>query len=193
LRLNPYGQKPFAAAAIIASALTLYPHAVALAQQTAPTQPDIYANFVGVWIGIDHYLKDGKETTEPLRLTIQETKKKDAMKWEYVYGTGDQKDDRPTRHVTFHPAKAEIILQWGRDEADHYKAVDLESLAKNGYGAFYAISTNQEDGKKVTHLAKFDLEANTFRYAWFHSEDGKNFSKDSSFLLRREVGASIPR
>ena len=158
------------------------------AQTAASAKPDIYANFVGVWVGTDKYLKDGKEITRAVRVTIQETK--NGMKWDYVYGTGDQKDDRYTRLVTFHPSKSEIIFRYDDAEAEHFKAVDLDALEKNGYGVFYATNAYGEEGKKTTYLVKFDLEADTFRYGWFHSEDGKNFAQTSSYSLKRETGAS---
>jgi hypothetical protein len=191
MRFNPHTQKSFLRTVFVTFALVVYPAMGALGQQPATAQPDIYANFVGVWVGTGKYVKDGKETIEALRITIQETKKKDGLRWDYRYGTGEKEDDRPTRHVTFRPAKAEIVLQWDNDEGEHYKAVDLDVFAKNGYGAFYAINTNQEDGKKITYLLKIDLEPDTFRYAWFRSEDGKNFARDSSFVLKREVSGSV--
>ena len=179
---------------IVTSALTallFLGHAESDRAQTPPTtQPDIYANFVGVWVGVDHHSKDGKDATELLRLTITETKKKDGMKWDYLYNTGEKKEDRYTKHMIFHPAKAEIVMQWDEGDKEHFKAVDLDVLAKNGYRVFYATNTYQQDGKRVTYLVKFDLEADTFRYGWFYSEDGKNFIQDSSFLLKREANSS---
>jgi len=158
LRLNPY--RSFAGATIVASALALFPPAVALAQQTSNAQPDIYANFVGVWVGTDTYLENGREVTEPERVIVVESKKKDSMNWKYEDGTKGRKGyDRYSRQITLSPADSEITLVWENSVSEKLKAADLDTFAKTGLGTFSAVKTKEDDGKTSIWILKFDPAA----------------------------------
>jgi hypothetical protein len=189
LKSNLWQQKSYVGAAIAAFALAVYP--TAQCQQTAGAPADIYANFVGVWVGTDKNTENGKESIKTLRLIIEETKKKDGLKLKYEYGTKGKDDyDLSTRRITLRPATSEVTSEWQDSVKEHWKAVDLDLFAKSGLGVFYGTETEIDNKKKITWLIKFDLEQDTFRYGWFRSEDGKSFSPYSSFILRRESNAS---
>src|SRR6185437_10613621 len=116
----------YAGLGVLAAVFFLSPGTESRSQARTAAPPDIYANFVGVWVGTDHYLKDGAEVTKPLRLTIEETKKKDAMRFMYEYGTKGQKDySQPRRRITLNPSRAEMTSEWDDSAKDHWKALGL--------------------------------------------------------------------
>ena len=59
----------------------------AFGQSTLGQPIDIYEGFVGVWAGSVEYDRKGIPTSEPVMILITETKKRDALKFEYTYGT----------------------------------------------------------------------------------------------------------
>jgi len=178
----------YAGLGVLAAVFFLSPGTESRSQARTAAPPDIYANFVGVWVGTDHYLKDGAEVTKPLRLTIEETKKKDAMRFMYEYGTKGQKDySQPRRRITLNPSRAEMTSEWDDSAKDHWKALGLDLFAQKNLGLFRAVAADEENGKKVVWVETFDLGKDTFRYVVERSEDGRTFAITKTFVLNREA------
>jgi hypothetical protein len=165
--------------------------ATGLSQTTTTPKADIYANFLGTWVGSDHYLKNNVPVDISLELTITETKKKDAIRCDYTYSKKGQKDyDRTTRFLTLLPATSEMILQWKGEDKDHYKASGLDEFSQAGLGTFTAVTTLMVNGQKTMYRGTFELGKDSFKYQWEKSLDGRDFNVSAIFLLTRVIPAS---
>jgi hypothetical protein len=165
----------------------------AFGQAPATLSTDIYANFVGTWVGTDRYLKDGAMITVLLRLEISETKKKDGLQCVYTYGEKGQKGfERSQRRITLNPSDGEMTSQWKRHSTEHYKAKDLDEFAKTGLGTFTSATEVKEDGKTVMYEGVFSLSKDKFFYRWDKSSDGKTFVTNGVFTLEREALVASP-
>jgi hypothetical protein len=154
---------------------------------------DIYQNFVGAWEGTDRYFKDGVEIIEALRVEIQETKKKDALKCVYIYGKKGQPGfERTSRRITLHPVKSIMTSEWKNAAPENYRATGLDGFAAKGLGTFTVSTTVPEGDKKNTYVGVFSLYPDRFFYRWEKSEDGKAFVPSGIIDLNRVSPPTSP-
>lgn len=170
--------------------ISVFIYCLAACGQSAPSgQPDIYANFVGVWVGTDHYRNDkDQDVTEDLRIEITESKKKDALECLYTYGHKGQKGfERKHRRITLDPTSAKMTSKFDGTDQDAYQTFGLSEFAVSGLGTFRAAKAEMIDGKKVLFLGLFTLDMDKFDYRWeSSSDDAKTFAPFGSFSLHRE-------
>ena len=165
---------------------------IGLSQTPATTKPDIYANFIGVWVGTGTYMKDHVRTTTPLEVTITETKEKHAILLDYVRSKKGEKDyARSTKILTLLPASSEMLMYWKGEDQDHYTVPGLDEFLKIGFGAFNAFLSYVESGHTTTYRATFQLQKDSFNYQWAQSLDGQGFVVSSVFLLTRSTPSSV--
>jgi hypothetical protein len=171
---------------------------VGLGQATAPgsgevsTAPiDIYANFVGTWVGTHRFWEDGAERTEPAKIEITEEKEKQRLRLLYVFGQLWARDlNDAVLFITLDPSKGEMTSYFSRHSALPHKpqhAVGLGDFTKTGYGNF--TTTDEEvspDGHRTVSRTTYVLDADVFGYVMSQSVDGKPFATFSVFKLRRE-------
>ncbi len=151
---------------------------------------DIYAHFVGTWVGTDRYLKDGAEVTEHLRIQITEESKKRRLRLSYTYGEPGQKStDHLTRFFTLDTLKGEMNLHWSDEPSNKYQATGLDEFARTGYGLFTVTKAIKLNGLPVISRGTFHLDADHFNYGWDESVNGKPFVVISTFKLSRETAA----
>ena len=112
--------------------------------QTSSPPVDIYAGFVGTWIGTVDYLDNGVHIKQGVVLECSETKKKDALKCQYTYGhKGEKQFRRSMRTITLDPIKGIFTNVWAgglwnADSEDSCQTVGLDTFAKTGKGVFMA-------------------------------------------------------
>jgi hypothetical protein len=82
--------------------------------QTSSTPVDIYAGFVGTWVGTGDYPnKDGVRIKQDVELECLETKKKDALKCQYTFGhQGDKNFNRAMHTITLDPINKIYTSEW---------------------------------------------------------------------------------
>jgi hypothetical protein len=74
--------------------------------QTSSPPVDIYAGFVGTWIGTADYPYYGVRIKQDVELECSETKKKDALKCQYSFGhKGEKHFHRAMHTITLDPLK----------------------------------------------------------------------------------------
>ena len=106
--------------------------------QTSSPPIDIYAGFVGTWIGTGDYPYNGVRIKQDVELECSETKKKDALECQHTFGHKGEKHFRRVMHtITLDPIKAIYTTVWGGGlwdpETDlSYKTVGLDTFAKTG-------------------------------------------------------------
>jgi hypothetical protein len=168
--------------------------AAALCGETVLGQPpntssiDIYKNFVGSWVGWNHFLKDGVDTRELVRIEITETKKRDAIICAYSYGVkGEKGFSHRTRQITLNPAKAEMTSHWSNEDKEQWKAIGLDGFAATGLGTFTVTLKRTEYGTETVYEGLFHLEKDFFRYEWKRSSAGEPSGLFSAFSLMRET------
>jgi hypothetical protein len=155
---------------------------------------DIYANFVGSWVGTSRYAKNGVEAREHIKLEITEETKKRRLRLEYTYGEkGEQGYERQTRFITLNPLKEEMTsIFTGDDRTPAYHTEGLDEFAKTGYGKFIVINqTKDASGLPTLFRCTYDLGADHFNYDWWQSVDGQTFRLYSVFRFIREGSAGV--
>ena len=154
-------------------------------QSPAPPPTDIYANFVGNWVGTvnvgngDH----GGYTIEKLRIKITETKKNSRMR---IVNTYDYGGWTSTQFTILDPTKEEMIAFFLGMPQDHYQTEGLAKFAKTGLGDFTATQTVTDHGHLDVYRVTFHLEPDSLSYTCDLSEDGKPFEKLSLLKVSRE-------
>jgi hypothetical protein len=158
---------------------------------------DIYANFVGTWIGTNHFLKDGVDTRHLVRVEITETKKHDAIICNYTYGKkGEKGFDHRSLRITLNPLKSEMTLLWNNEDTNHLKTSGLDSFAATGLGtftgAFTAASNQMISASETTYEVLFHLEKDSYNYEWRSGRKGQALVLESVFSLKRETTSISP-
>lgn len=157
---------------------------------SSPVAVDIYANFVGTWVGTSQVIREGAELSQPLKIEVTETANKRGLRFFFTYGEDGQDGyEHATRVATLDPVKGEMT--WV--ETDNPKAPDalrradgLEKFAETGLGAF---QTDYETGVQGHHLATrctFVLHREMFGYVYYQSVDGKPYETYSVTRLTRQ-------
>src|ERR1700679_1187734 len=156
-------------------------------QAPVPSPVDIYAHFVGSWVGTDRYVEDGAELNAPVRIQFKEAKKKNRLQMANIYGVKGQKDfSHQNRVITLEPSKAEMILSYEGGSSEKYQATGLDEFAKTGYGRFTATARDMDNGRPVPSRGGFQLEAHNLEYQWEKSINGGPYFVISKFKLTRE-------
>jgi hypothetical protein len=162
------------------------------AQTTPPT--DIYEHFIGTWVGSDVYMKDGARRQTDVQIVITENKKKDRLRFDYVYGHKGTPDfNRGTRFLKLDPTKAEFDIWWKGNSKEAYRAIGLDQFATSGFGKFtgfaeYADQPYEERTFRVT----FELTDSTFSYEWQNGPDQNNLNFRSRYTVSRSIVAGQP-
>ena len=155
-----------------------------LSQTTVIEKPDIYANFLGTWVGTGSYMEHGVRVTVPLQITITETKKKDAIRCDYIWSKKGQRDYAlRTKFLTLLPAHSEILQQWEGEDELRYNATGLDEFSQTGLGTFTAISRFVYSGQMMTR-STFQLQKDSFKYKLETNIDG-HFAATQIILLTR--------
>lgn len=170
-----FGQRPGASPAVV----------------SAPA--DIYANFVGTWVGTTRVLHEGADETVPVRVEVTEDANRRHLRFFFTFSSQGQKGfEHVTRVATLDPVKGEMT--WV--EADNPKAPDalrhtagLDAFARKGYGVFDASYEYGFGSHHLTGRCRFVLDPEVFGYVWYQSVDGKPFAKYSVTQLTRETEA----
>ena len=154
---------------------------------------DIYANFVGTWVGNTRVLRGGDEQTTPIKIEVTEDANKTHLRFFFTFKEqGIEGFVHIARVATFDPVKGEMTwVATDRPEAPDAlrHTVGLDDFARNGYGVFDA---SYEYGSGSHHLVgrcRYVLDPNLFGYVWYQSVDGKPFTKYSVTELTRETAA----
>src|SRR5258708_6671794 len=148
------------------------------AQQTTAPQPLLYANFMGVWSGSDHYEKEGVWTDITIELKI--TPDKRGMRFDYTYAKkGEKGYDRLTRFVTLLPDSSEVILQWKGDRKEVWQAKGLREFAATGFGAFSISRDIPQLGVSISYHGIFKLDNNAFSYQWEKGSTPRDLQLDA--------------
>jgi hypothetical protein len=162
-------------------------------QQSTPSQPDIYAGFVGTWVGTSSHFKDRVETTtQSVRLVITENKKKTALKLSYTLGEKGQKNFRHWSHgLVLIPTVKEMIYTYDGEYIDEvYRAVGLDDFAKTGLGTFSVATMRiRDNGTHIVWVGIFNLDPDHFTYNWDTSTDGKQAERYEMTALKRELAS----
>jgi hypothetical protein len=160
--------------------------------QTPSPPVDIYAGFVGTWIGTGDYpIKDGVRIKQDVELECSETTKKDALKCQYAFGhKGDKNFRRAIHTITLDPIKGIYTSVWGggwwgADYDQTYQTVGLDTFAKRGKGVFMASAFGTKGTPRAVMNIAFGLDEHTFVYRWDTSSDGKTFVNFSTFSFTR--------
>ena len=154
---------------------------------------DIYANFVGTWIGTSHVVGDGAERTTPVKVEVTEDAKKTHLRFFYTFSAeGQTSFEHVTRVATLDPVKGEMT--W--EESDHPEALDalrhtagLAAFARKGYGSFDASYDFGFGSEHLTRRCRYVLDPDLFGYVWSESVDGRPFTKYSVTQLTRDTAA----
>jgi hypothetical protein len=164
--------------------------------QTSSPPADIYAGFVGTWIGSGDYpYKGGIRIKQDVELECSGTKKKDALKCQYTFGhKGDKLFHRIMHTITLDPVKGIYTSiwgggWWGADSDVSYQTVGLDTFAKTGKGVFMAYGYGTKGSPTALQKGAFGLDEHTFVYRWDTSSDGKTFVNFSTFSFTRTANS----
>ncbi len=154
---------------------------------------DIYANFVGTWIGTSRVVGDGAERTIPVKVEVTEDANKTHLRFFYTFSEqGEAGFEHVTRVATLDPVRGEMT--W--EESDHPEALDalrrtagLDAFARKGYGEFDASYEFPYGSHHLTRRCRYVLDPDLFGYVWSESVDGKPFTKYSVTQLTRDTAA----
>jgi hypothetical protein len=159
--------------------------------QTSSPPVDIYAGFVGTWIGTVDYPDNGVHIKQDVVLECSETKKKDSLKCQYTYGhKGEKQFRRSMRTITLDPIKGIYTNVWAgglwnADSEDSCQTVGLDTFAKTGKGVFMAYCYGAKGTPTAVQKVAFGLDEHAFVYRWKTSSDGKTFVDYSTFSFTR--------
>ncbi len=139
-------------------------------------------------------MKDGVSRQTGVKIVITETKKKDRLRFDYVYGEKGTPDfSRGTRFLKLDPAKAEFDLQWKRDSKEIYKATGLDEFAKSGFGKFAGSMENASASEQDRIFrVVFELTKDTLSYEWQNGPDESHLAFRSLFTLNRSAVIDQP-
>ena len=175
--------------------LLLLPVSMATHAQTPSVAPppnlDVYANFLGDWVGTVLQLDHGVVVTAPVELRVTESRNKDSMRFDYKFGRKRENHFVDiSRVITLNPKTSKVISQYKGASADKNEATELAKFAETGYGVFAFSRTLHASpgGTDVwsTHpfyRCTFSLTPNTFSYQPEVSSDGKTFMPTSVYTF----------
>jgi hypothetical protein len=168
--------------------------ATGLSQTTSIQKADIYTNFLGTWVGTGSFIQDHGRVTVPLQITITETKKKDAIRCDYIWSKkGEKYYLLHTKFLTLLPAKSEIVQQYKDAGKLYYQAKGLDEFSQTGFGTFTGAAILPGSGHPITAHSTFDLETDSFKYKAETSLDGQNFVVGQILLLTRApITSTVP-
>src|ERR1700722_19615037 len=183
--------------------LLLLPISMTVCAQTPSVVPttalDVYANFVGDWVGTVLQLDHGVIVTTPVELKVTESGKKDSMRFEYTFGRKVENHFEDTsRIVTLNPGTSEVTSQYKGDHKEVNEATGLAKFAETGYGVFaFSRTLHASPGGIGSHPSfyrcTFSLKPNTFSYQPEVSSDGKTFMPTSVYSFsRKNTNAADP-
>jgi hypothetical protein len=182
--------------------LLLLPVSIMVCAQTPSVVPppnlDVYANFIGDWVGTVQQLDHGVMVATPVELRVTESPKKDSMRFEYTFGRKVENHFEDTsRIVTLNPGTSRVISQYKGANKDVNEATGLAKFAETGYGVFAFSRTlhTSPGGTDVwsTHpfyRCTFSLTPNTFSYQPEISSDGKTFMPTSVYTFIHKTPAA---
>jgi hypothetical protein len=100
-----------------------------------PPNLDVYANFVGDWVGTVQQLDHGVIGTTPVELRVTESRKKDSMRFDYKFGRKVENHFVDiSRVITLNPETSKVT-----------------SLYKGGNDKYLFLSTRDKFGWKDIH------------------------------------------
>ena len=155
------------------------------------TGPDIYANFVGTWIGTSRVLRDNSETTTPVKIEVTEDAYKKHLRFFFTFSeSGRIGFDHVTRVATLNPTKNEMTwLETDRPNApDAFRRTEgLDEFARKGYGVFEASFDYGFGNHHLVGRCHYILDPNMFTYIWYQSVDGGPIVKYSVTQVTRKI------
>jgi hypothetical protein len=166
---------------------------------SVPPSPnlDVYANFVGDWVGTVQELDHGVIVTTPVELRVTESRKKDSMRFDYKFGRKSENHYMDiSRVITLNPETSKVtsLYTGGDGKKDVNEATGLAKFAETGYGVFAFSRTLHASpgGTDVwsTHpfyRCTFSLKPNTFSYQPEISSDGKTFMPTSVYTFTHKT------
>jgi hypothetical protein len=172
---------------------------ISLPCQTSSAPVDIYAGFVGTWIGTADYPYNDVRVKQGVVLECSETKKKDALKCQYTFGHKGEKNFHRAMHtITLDPIKGIYTSVWGGGlwgpgSEDSYQTVGLDIFAKTGKGVFMAYGYGTKGTPAAAYRVAFGLDEHAFVYRWKTSSDGKTFVDYSTFSFTRATTNTTPQ
>jgi hypothetical protein len=167
--------------------------------QTSSPPVDIYAGFVGTWIGTVDYPDNDVRIKQGVVLECWETKKNDALKCQYTFGhKGEKKFLRVMRTITLDPIKGIYTSVWGgglwdAGSEDSCQTVGLDTFAKTGKGVFMAYCFGAKGTPTAVQKVAFGLDERAFVYRWKTSSDGKTFVDYSTSSFTRATSNTTPK
>ena len=161
-------------------------------------QPDIYQHFLGEWVGHGVHYDNGTRKEDKIRITITETKKKDAIRLEKIYGKkGDPDFSRYTQYLRLDPARSRFALYEDHPAINSwYSAKDLSEFAKSGFGVVIG-SAEQSNANPGDLYSEFPfvrltiaLNNETFSYKWERGADAEHMKLLSAWSLTRAADSA---
>lgn len=157
-----------------------------------PLNLDVYANFVGDWVGTVLQLDHGVIVTTPVELRVTESPKKDSMRFEYTFGKKVESHFEDTsRIVTLNPGTSRVTSQYKGANKEVNEATGLAKFAETGYGVFaFSRTLHASPGGIGSHPSfyrcTFSLTPDTFSYQPEVSSDGNTFMPTSVYSFSRK-------
>jgi hypothetical protein len=157
---------------------------------------DVYANFVGDWVGTVMQLNHGVMESTSVELRVTESDKKDSMRFEYTF---EKKADDHfldiSRVITINPRTSQVTSQYkGARKKDVNESAGLEKFAETGYGVFsfsrkLPVSSGGKDvwSTHPFYRCTFSLSPKTFAYQPELSSDGKTFAPTAVYSFTRKT------
>lgn len=162
-----------------------------------PPQPDIYEHFLGDWVGTSVYFNNGAKQQTDIRITITETKGKDRVRLDKIYGKkGDPGFTSDTTYLKLRPDRSKFALGGGGSfsEKSWYDAKGLADFAQSGFGEIIGsrkISPNDEPVSNPFNKEfpfsrlTISLTKDTFSYKWEQGADEDHMKIRSIYTLTR--------
>ncbi|WP_353067052.1 hypothetical protein RBB77_10065 [Tunturibacter psychrotolerans] len=148
---------------------------------------DVYANFVGDWVGTVKKSDHGVMVTTSVELSVAESPKKNSMRFDYTYEKKDENHYRDiSRIMTLDPKTSKVTSQYKGDNKEASEAVGLAEFAETGYGSF-VVSRKERSDAYPFYRCTFSLTPNTFSYQPEVSSDGKTFMPTSVYTFTRKT------
>ncbi len=160
------------------------------AQSSAPS--DVYAHFVGDWVGTDRYAEAGQLLTKPLTLHVTELPKQKGILLEYHFGDGAQVPfEHPVKKtIRLDLAQHQVVIHFRAFETAYYEAAGLNDFATQGLGTFAVRTTQLEHGSPVMYRGSYHLSQEEFSWMWERAEKGQTFTPYGDFQLHRAAPAN---
>jgi hypothetical protein len=177
--------------------LLLAPVSITICAQTpsyAPTTaPDVYANFIGDWVGTVQQLDHGVIGATPVELWVTESRNKDSMRFDYKFGRKVENHFVDiSRVITLNPETSKVTSQYKGDHKEVNEATGLVKFSETGYGVFaFSRTIHANPGGVGSHPSfyrcTFSLTPNTFSYQPEISSDGKTFMPTSVYTFTHKT------